>query len=125
MDHPGQLQGMKLLLGTDALNGGDLCFVGNPFHFGHTGTNHLAVHDDGAGTTLSFAAANFGSGQMQLSPQHISQGYFLIDDEGLAYSVDDDALVDQRNHSFFIRIFSTLNYILQVPCQVMDLLIFL
>ena len=73
VDHPSHLQGVQVLRGADALDGGDGRAVGHALHLGDTGADQLAVHDHVAGTALALTAADLGAGEAQTFADDIGE----------------------------------------------------
>lgn len=63
MSDPGHLHRMQPVRRTDALDSGDPGAIGQPFHLGRTGPDHLAVDDDAAGPALPLAILDLGAGK--------------------------------------------------------------
>src|ERR1700722_11157911 len=66
------LDGVKLLVDDETFDGSDLCAFGLQ-NGNKTGIDQFAVHQDGAGSALTFAAAFLSAGEMQIFAEDIEK----------------------------------------------------
>ncbi len=70
VNHPGSLEGVQVVRGTDPFDGRYFCIVRHPFHFSDTGAHQFVVQNHIAGTALAFPASHLDAREKQAFPEH-------------------------------------------------------
>src|ERR1700739_2937049 len=81
------LDGVKLLVDDETFDGSDLRAFGLQ-NGNQAGVDQIAVHQDGAGSALAFAAAFLGAGEVQIFAEDIEKSLHRRSLDGLFAVVD-------------------------------------
>lgn len=84
------LNGMHSLISGQSFNAGYLSAFSLQ-RWNEAGVDELPVEDDGTGSTFTFSATLFGSGEMEIFAQDIQKAFHGLGFDGLAFTIDGKA----------------------------------
>lgn len=87
--HPSDLDGVQVVDGADALDGGDLGVVAQLRDLGDAGARDLAVDYDVARAAVALAAADFAAREHQPLAQYLGERLSSLQHKGTLDPVDD------------------------------------
>jgi hypothetical protein len=92
MGHPGNLERVQILRGSDSFNGLDGIVFGEGFHLSGAGAHYFAADDDGTRAALTVPASHFATRQEELLAQRFRQGGLTVNNKSARLSVNIECL---------------------------------